>query len=290
MLNQSLPDPCSTTPPGLEATAAAIRAMTQDDGRAVQALQTAGYAVLRAVHDASTVVAARGLIIREREHLRNTRPSVSAGHLAGFHRHPNLEPLHALVSCHPRILSVLRNAVGGSGVRTIGLSDITMNRSQGWHVDLLRGPYQRHLDQELIWSSGQGVLFKVLLYLQDSSSLSIERGSHLRRRPLHSDADSLPAATADIDAPVVRAGDVILMDLRMSHRGSNEEAFQGAVAAIHSKLLVTTVLGAIDSPLTSQMELGNCMRQLDWDRRHQRALTPLLAGCHDPTTTDMPAG
>jgi hypothetical protein len=29
-------------------------------------------------------------------------------------------------------------------VRTIGLSDITINRSQDWHKDLLRGKYRCH--------------------------------------------------------------------------------------------------------------------------------------------------
>jgi ectoine hydroxylase-related dioxygenase (phytanoyl-CoA dioxygenase family) len=243
---------------------------------AAEELRNKGYVVLQAIHSMPTIEAARATILEQRGLLRNTRPTPSAGHRAGFHRLPTLRPLHELVSSQSQIRAVLDAAVGGKGVRTVGLSDITMNRSQGWHRDLLRGPYQKYLDQNLIWDSSHGVLFKALLYLQRSSSLRLIAGSHLMRCRLDSDDESTPSDEDTIDSPWVEAGDVILMDLRMSHCGSPEKAFAVAEARRHPKLLVSTVFGAIESPLTAQLENGNSVRQADWDRRHEGATPPIF--------------
>lgn len=243
---------------------------------AAEELRNKGYVVLQAVHSLPTIEAARATILEQRGLLRNTRPTASSGHRAGFHRLPALEPLHSLVSRPLQIRAVLDAAVGGKGVRTVGLSDITMNRSQGWHRDLLRGPYQGYTDQNLIWNSLHGVLFKALLYLQRSNSLRLIAGSHLRRCRLDSDDDSTPSDEDIIDSPPVEAGDVILMDLRMSHCGSQEKAFAVDEARRHPKLLVSTVFGAIESPLTAQFESGNNVRQADWDRRHEGAAPPIF--------------
>jgi hypothetical protein len=230
-------------------------------------LQQSGVAVLKRVIDPATITATRRRILTNISLLRNTRPAPSAGHLAGFHRFAEFESLHSLLSCNQRILNVLRTAVEGT-VSTIGLSDITVNRSQGWHRDLLRGSYRSHIDEDLLWSDARGVLFKALLYLQDSSSLRLIAGSHRRRCPLDSDVESEPSAGDTILTPSVQAGDVILMDLRMSHRGSDDTFFTSTAVLKHPKILVSTVFGAIDSPVTQQMELGNAVRQADWMKRN----------------------
>lgn len=239
-------------------------------------LQQAGFTVLKRVIAPAAIADTRRTILTNSLLLRNTRPAPSAGHLAGFHRFAELEPLHSLLSCNQRILSVLREATKGS-VCTIGLSDITVNRSQGWHRDLLRGSYRSYVDADLIWSDAQGVLFKALLYLQDSSSLRLIAGSHRCRCSLDSDFDSEPTAGDTILTPSVQAGDVVLMDLRMSHCGSDDNFFTSAAVQKHPKILVSTVFGAVNSPVTQQMELGNAIRQADWMKRNWPRETCQLA-------------
>lgn len=241
-------------------------------------LQHSGVTVLKQVLPPATIAATRQTILANCGLLRNTRPAPSAGHLAGFHRFPELESLHSLLASNPRVLATLRAAVNDD-VRTIGLSDITVNRSQGWHRDLLRGTYREHIDENLIWSAAGGVLFKALLYLQDSCSLKLIADSHQSRCPLVSDAHSEPAAGDTILAPSVRAGDVVLMDLRMSHCGSDDVFFTSAAVLKQPKMLVSTVFGAVGSPLTAQMESGNAIRQADWMTRNwPRSACQLPAG------------
>ena len=243
---------------------------------AAEQLRRRGFTLLCAVYSAAAIEAARSTVIQHRGLLLNTRPTPSAGHLAGFHRLPALEPLHSLLSSQTRVLDVLNATVGVDGVRTVGLSDITVNRSQGWHRDLLRGPYQQYLDQEGVWASAEGVLFKALLYLQKSASLQLIAGSHRQRCHLASDTDSVPRGGDIIESPTIQSGDVILMDLRMSHRGSPEEFFSRDGVAQSPKILISTVFGAVASPLTPQLELGNSIRQADWDQRHELAAPPVL--------------
>lgn len=233
----------------------------------LEELQHSGVTILKRVLPPATIAATRQTILANRGLLRNTRPAPSAGHLAGFHRFPELESLHSLLASNPRILATLRAAVNGD-VRTIGLSDITVNRSQGWHRDLLRGTYREHIDEDLIWSAAGGALFKALLYLQDSCSLKLIAGSHRSRCPLVSDADSEPTPGDTILAPSVQAGDVVLMDLRMSHCGSDDLFFRSAAVLKQPKMLVSTVFGAVGSPITAQMESGNAIRQADWMKRN----------------------
>ena len=115
---------------------------------------------------------------REQQSAEKYWPNPSSGHLAGFHRYPELEHLHALVSSNPLVLDILRTATGCSQIRSIGLSDITVNRSQQWHVDLLRGRYQAHLQPETCWGSDGGGVYKILLYLQPGATLKVVPGAH----------------------------------------------------------------------------------------------------------------
>lgn len=236
--------------------------------RHARQLEEHGCTVLKGVFDAATIEGARRQVLSHRHLPRNTRPTPSSLHLAGFHRFPELESLHTLLSTHEAILGALRIAVQNGNVRTIGLSDITVNRSQEWHTDLLRGKYRHYLqDEAACWTESGFGLYKALLYLQEGASLKVIEGSHLVRRSLESDRHSEPENEAMVRTVPVNVGDVVLMDIRMAHRGSSEEVFASGEFDQHPKILITTVLGRRDSPITKAMELGNFHRLMDWDER-----------------------
>ncbi|OOZ15363.1 hypothetical protein BOW28_11735, partial [Solemya velum gill symbiont] len=87
-------------------------------------LKTEGITVLRGVFDQDEVVKARELVLENRNLFKNTRPTPSAGHLAGFHRFPALESLHVRPAGNPVIGSFFQLFFESAGFRTIGLSDI----------------------------------------------------------------------------------------------------------------------------------------------------------------------
>lgn len=234
----------------------------------VEALRQDGCVVLPGIYSPQQVAAARQAVLDNLALFKNTRPNPSAGHLAGFHRYPVLEPLHACLSGQPQVLEVLRQASGCGLMRTIGLSDITVNRSQPWHVDLLRGRYQRHLAPGMCWGPEGGGVYKALLYLQSGKSLKVVPGGHLSPLPLDSDAASEPADAARVRSIEVEAGDVILMDLRLPHCGSTEAELARPDYAGNQKILVSTVLGGQGKALTRAMEIGNFERLLDWENKH----------------------
>jgi GR25 family glycosyltransferase involved in LPS biosynthesis len=230
-------------------------------------LRKHGFTVLRGVFDRQTIEAARAQVLANRSLFRNTRPTPSAGHLAGFHRFPALESLHGLLTGDSRITGLIEMAVGGARISTIGLSDITINRSQPWHVDLLRGKYREFLDTSLIWGPEGGGLYKVLLYLNDSDSLRVVRRSHVERISLESDDHAEPADDAEITPVPVYVGNVVVMDLRCCHRGADEGAYASGQWDDDPRILVTTVFGAADRELTRAMEIGNFHRLMDWSER-----------------------
>ncbi len=233
-----------------------------------------GYTCLQGLYLPSEIAQARQRVLEHIQLLRNTRPNPSSGHLAGFHRYPELEPLHTLLSGQAAILGVLRAASQSPHVRSIGLSDITVNRSQEWHVDLLRGRYQRHLSANICWGGAGGGVYKVLWYLQGGKSLKVVPGAHTRPIALHSDQSSQPQAPSDALSISTEAGDVILMDIRLPHRGSSEQELSGMDYRKTPKILVSTVLGAESKPLTRAMEAGNFERLHDWDMAHQTRCQP----------------
>jgi hypothetical protein len=159
-------------------------------------------------------------------------------------------------------------AVGGGGVRSIGLSDITINRSQPWHVDLLRGKYSHYLDNSISWTADEGGVYKAILYLNDTDSLKVVRGSHLKPVLLDNDHYAEPGEDAEVASISVYAGDVVVMDLRCAHRGSDEAAYASGQWDEDPRILVSTVLGGADRRLTRAMEIGNFFRLQDWLDRH----------------------
>lgn len=233
----------------------------------VKELHARGYCVLKSVFTPAAVASARHLVLANLSLFKNTRPTPSSAHLAGFHRFPALEPLHTLITGNSLILAMMDAACGGDQVQTIGLSDITVNRSQPWHKDLLRGKFKQYLQGVPIYSAGHG-LYKALVYLQAGASLRVMPGSHLQASPLDSDKDSEPGDDDLVEVVPVEAGDVVIMDIRLNHRGSPEQAFHGDAVVDNPKILVSTVFGACNNPLTHAMEEGNFHRLMDWMARH----------------------
>lgn len=247
-----------------------------DISRHCEGLLEHGFAVLDGL---STVAVrdARRCILENAHLLKNTRPNPTSGHVAGFHRYPHLEHLHALVSSDPVASDILREATGCLVVRTIGLSDITLNRSQEWHVDLLRGRYQHHLTPEMCWGPNGGGVYKVLLYLQAGTALKVVPGGHTRPVPLDDDRKSEPRNSSEAVSIAVPAGGMVLMDIRLPHRGASEDELMNEDYARNPKILVSTVLAGDRKPLGDAMEKGNLERLLDWDAEHKDSRSTSLS-------------
>jgi hypothetical protein len=61
------------------------------------------------------------------------------------------------------------------------------------------------------------------MYLQDGTSLKIVRGSHRVPVSLENDEYAEPSDKADVVNVSFKAGDVAVMDICTSHRGSTED-------------------------------------------------------------------
>lgn len=231
-------------------------------------LKSNGLTVLRGVFDMQSIQAARTQVIENRYLFKNTRPTPSSGHLAGFHRFPTLESLHMMLTGNPIIKSFIELSLNTNPGRTIGLSDITINRSQHWHTDLLRGKYAHFIEELLSWNEDVYGPYKVLLYLQDGASLKYIQGSHLNAISLENDGCSEPLET-DIVMPVsVFAGDVVIMDIRCAHRGAEESTYASGNWDDNPRILISTVIGGLNCPLSAAMEVGNFHRLQDWMKRY----------------------
>jgi len=244
-----------------------VKPRHQIDGQdPVSRVRHEGVAVLPGVFSPAAISEARRLVLQHRHLLKNTRPTPSAGHLAGFHRYVPLEPLHLMLTGNPVVQGCMRELCG-EGFRTLGLSDITVNRSQQWHKDLLRGEFEHFLDTDEPCRQFHGTVFKVILYLQDSSSLKYLPGSQRQDIPLGSDADAIPEAGRRVETVTARAGDAVIIDICTTHRGSEESAFDSEETERSPKMLISTVFGAADSKLTDRMERGNTERLMAWMAR-----------------------
>lgn len=254
---------------------------TGDVAHAAEHLISLGFVVLDGL-TSEVVEDARRCIMSNIGLLKNTRPNQSSGHIAGFHRYPQFERLHSLVSSDPVVLDVLKCATDCSLIRSIGLSDITMNRSQQWHVDLLRGRYQHHLTPDICWGSDGGGVYKVLLYLQAGTALRVVPGAHTCPVALDDDRKSEPPSSRDIQAVKVEAGGIVVMDVRLPHRGSTDDEMSDSRFAHDPKILVSTVLAGDGKPLAEAMERGNSERLCDWDSAHRGCSAPQLSSRQMP--------
>lgn len=230
-------------------------------------LATNGLTILPDIFPLEVIERTRSQILEHYSLLLNTRPTASSRHLAGFHRYPEFENLHSLISCNPTILSFLKYVLNGQRIRNTGISDITVNRSQCWHKDLLRGPYQSFLDYDEVWKS-EGEIFRIVLYLQDSTKLKIVPGSHLEPISLESDYYAIPVNEDNVMAVPVKAGSVVIMDVRTTHRGGYEHDFEKINGNDSLSILVATTLGLDSSTFTAQLEYGNAYRLKKWMERN----------------------
>lgn len=229
----------------------------------VNAVREFGIGIIPRVFKTETIEEIRSIILENLYLMKNTRQTPSSRHLAGFHRYPALEPLHNIITSSTQVYDVLKDLCSKE-VRTIGLSDITINRSQQWHKDLLRGKYQHYLDGENICAESNGKAFKVLVYLQDSSSLQFVEGSHRHDISLSSDVAAVPENESNIHRVKVCAGDVVVMDICTTHRGATEEQCSLPGLAESPRILLSTVFGQVNCAFTDKMEIGNAVRQIDW--------------------------
>lgn len=234
-----------------------------------QEVRRDGITVLRGAFDLEAVERSRQQVMKHRYLCKNTRATPSSRHLAGFHRYPEVESLHSLLTGNEKVLHFMKLLLGGQRVRSIGLTDITINRSQHWHTDLLRGKYALYLNGVDIWADECVGVYKVLMYLQDGASLKVIQGSHRIPVSLENDEYAEPADSQEVMKVPVKAGDVVVMDIRTAHRGSTEEVFLSGAYDDDPKILISTVLGVDGGKLTDAMEVGNSRRLMDWQQRYR---------------------
>lgn len=242
-------------------------------------VRTLGAEVLPGAFDDATIDEARRLVLTHTALMKRTRPTPSARHLAGFHRFPALAPLHDLITGNPTVTDRL-HALLGPELRTIGLSDITIDRSQQWHKDLLRGRYRSFLEPDEVCAHHHGEAFKVIVYLQDSTSLQIVPGSHRLDIDLDSDEHAIPGPDDPVVAIPARKGDAVIIDLCTTHRGADEAAYRLAPTDAPPRILVSTVFTRVECEFADRLEAGNAARLADWDRR------PARTGHREPVLTE----
>ena len=235
--------------------------------QAIKQLKQEGYLVLKKAVNEAEIANLRASVLEHSDFMANTRPTASARHIAGFHRIPALEPLHALITSNRPLNKALHAYFDTGNYIAIGLSDIVINRSQGWHSDLLRGEYSKFLDPNFCWGAGVYGCLKALLYLQKGNSLTVLPGSHLTPFSLENDGVYEKLNHDSARAIDVNEGDLVIMDIRLVHRGSTEAAMR-TLGPENPKILISTVFGRRDEPFTRAMELGNLHRLLDWEDRH----------------------
>lgn len=227
-----------------------------------------GYTVLPAAVPEAVVNDARRTVQNNLDRMGQTRAAAHSYHLAGFDRFTVFGDLHASLSRNERVGDFLTSLYGSAGFREIGLTDITVNRSQQWHSDLLRGPYSGFLADVNPWAKGTVPCVKALLYLQSGKSLRIIPGCHLSETPLDDAEIKKKVEGNDVTQLSLSAGDVVMMDIRSVHRGSTDEEMSRASLAIDPKILVSCVFGANGSRFADAMEKGNQVRMSDWDKRY----------------------
>jgi Phytanoyl-CoA dioxygenase (PhyH) len=226
-----------------------------------------GYGLLQSVFSKFEIEEFRTKIAQSIGMMGQTRSVSHSYHLAGFHRFPSLSTLHGRIVDDQIINGFLSGYFEQKPYYAIGLSDITINRSQQWHTDLLRGQYAGFLAETNPWSPTSGSCLKALIYLQDGESLQIVPRSHTDRSPLDDNQLANVAETMEVIPVKVKAGDVVMMDIRILHRGSTDEAMSDPSLKQSPKILISTVFGPIASEFAQAMQIGNAHRTADWDRK-----------------------
>jgi hypothetical protein len=227
-----------------------------------------GHSVVRGAFDAAAISRMRQIVMSNLALMSNTRPTKTSRHIAGFHRFPCFESIHAAITANGQLKAVLDSVYGERQMIALGLTDITINRSQPWHTDLLRGDYAKHLSRELCWEASERPCLKALVYLQNGASLQVVSGSHNHPIDLSDDRNAIPTTEANIEALKAAVGDIVLMDIRTIHRGATEDEMAAKNLEADAKILISTVFGDRYSKLAQAMQKGNAERMIDWDVRN----------------------
>lgn len=230
-------------------------------------VKQSGVTVVPNIYSRDEIDQARTMVLAHLDLMKNTRSTLSSRHLAGFHHYPVLEPLHQMITHQPVVKSCLKQLCGDQ-MRTIGLSDITVNRSQQWHKDLLRGKFEPLLGMDNPCSSCHGLVYKVIVYLQDSTSLQVVPCSHKEDISLSDDKHAIPQNPDLVKNIHTKAGDAVIIDICTTHRGAEENAFSSEETQKHPKILISTVFGTSNSHFTDTMEKGNAIRLKEWMKRN----------------------
>lgn len=241
-----------------------------------QDLEMNGYCVLRAAFSQTEVAEMRRRSTQNFDRMGQTRNVAHSFHLAGFHRFSCFSALDEKITQNPMITGFLGEFFKEE-FGDIGLSDITVNRSQRWHTDLLRGPFAQLLKDVNPWADPKGACIKALVYLQGGKSLRIVRESHLNPTPLDDDALEKLAQSSQVEQLEINAGDVVMMDIRALHRGSTDQEMDQSSLVDCPKILLAKVFGRTSSAFCRTMRDGNAERMAAWDNKYlPPELTPQL--------------
>lgn len=224
-----------------------------------------GFAVLRNVISSKQLDLTRSIIMKNLNLFKNTRSYSSARHLASFHLHSSMSPLMTLAQ-HLPIKIILSKLLGD--YIFLDFSDITVNRSQQWHKDLLRGKYTRYYENKNnICRNFHGHVYKVLIYLQDQSSLKVIKNSHVKDVNLNSDQFAIPKLNDEVIDVNSKQGDVVILDICSNHAGSTDEECRklNLLGGKDTKILVSFTFGKKSSWLSNVMMVGNQARLQDWN-------------------------
>ncbi len=122
--------------------------------------------------------------------------------------------LHELIAA-PEVVAAFRAAIGQDDIAFTGHCDIHQDMISGWHKDT--GPANGYFGTDC-FVDGCNVI-KMGIYLQDhegDDGLTVVPGSHRDPSLAHAGAKSLHT----------RAGDVVLFDVRITHRGRSADGFE----------------------------------------------------------------
>ncbi len=179
--------------------------MRDADLTARSILETSGYLVLPAVFKGTEILAMREAVLTAVRTSPRFRP-VEGGLRAyrGLHTVPGLG--RALLT--DRLMAAMAALVETDTVLVTGECDVNIDVASDWHKDVNES-----------WNLGAAMfgdrwkVYKAAVYLQDltaTEALQIRPGSHRSRAQGHGGVVTLPVA----------AGDVVLFDVRVDHRGA----------------------------------------------------------------------
>lgn len=194
--------------------------------RVRQALDEDGVFIVRNALSQSEIAELRDVV---RRHLNKRGRRFSLGRTQ-----PNAAievPDLAFIFAHPKILAIVKQAVGETDLVFTGHCDIHMNMLSGWHKDsgetvpggYFTGPYMTSSDCRV---------YKVAIYLQDTG----RRDGFTARLGSHRETDLSVGDKVNVQS---RTGDIVVFDVRITHTGQLpdpvEKGLKGLSLALNRK-------------------------------------------------------